>query len=241
MFQKSKGPKGHPVQFLSHFAFLCLPPKWSWSREPLEAAPRRHHTPASMWRCFVQLVSISQSFPDPFSPWSRERGSPRAGNTAAGSPRHGDRGSAVWPSLGVERALLTVLTGPFRPGFLLPLLQFLPPGGGPDRHWGEGVPGAEQLPRAVRKPPLLQRQGDRTQGPDPGRGRPRRPGPQDHGIPNPDLLGNLPCLGSPEAIARRAWGIGASSKRAGGSCCEICSPGQLQQDGLLSLLRRNPQ
>lgn len=64
---------------------------------------------------------------------------------------------------------------------LLSAPQLLPPGRGPERRRGESVPGAERLPGTLRSPRLLRRQGGRAQGPNPGRGWPRRPRPQDHG------------------------------------------------------------
>nr|XP_014706566.1 T-complex protein 11-like protein 1 isoform X4 [Equus asinus] len=95
----------------------------------------------------------------------------------------------------------------------------LPPGGCPDCHRGESLRGGEQPPFPVWVQPPHCRPGDRAQGPDPGCGQSRRPRPQDRGCPNPDLLGNLPCLRSSETIAHRPWGIGSSSQRAGGACC----------------------
>ncbi|XP_055467738.1 T-complex protein 11-like protein 1 isoform X3 [Psammomys obesus] len=46
-------------------------------------------------------------------------------------------------------------------------------------------------------------------------------------VPDLDLLGDIPCLWSSEALAYSAWGIGSHSERAGRSCREICAPGQL--------------
>uniref|UniRef100_A0A8I5UFB8 T-complex 11 like 1 n=1 Tax=Pongo abelii TaxID=9601 RepID=A0A8I5UFB8_PONAB len=50
--------------------------------------------------------------------------------------------------------------------------QLLPSEGRPHYHRGEGVPGGEQLPVPVWVLPLHHGQGDRAQGPDPGRGQP---------------------------------------------------------------------
>ncbi|XP_032139530.1 T-complex protein 11-like protein 1 isoform X3 [Sapajus apella] len=99
-----------------------------------------------------------------------------------------------------------------------PFPELLPSEGCPHYHRGEGMPGGEQLPLPVWVLPLHHGQGDRAQGPDPGCGQPRRPHSQDHGISNPDLLRNLPCLGSSEAITHSPWGTQSSSERTGGSC-----------------------
>lgn len=53
------------------------------------------------------------------------------------------------------------------------LLKLLPSEGCPDYHWGEGLPGGEQPPCPVWIRPLYRGQGDRAQGPDPGRGQSR--------------------------------------------------------------------
>uniref|UniRef100_A0A8P0PH30 T-complex 11 like 1 n=2 Tax=Canis lupus familiaris TaxID=9615 RepID=A0A8P0PH30_CANLF len=97
-------------------------------------------------------------------------------------------------------------------------LPLLPSEGCPDYHRGEGLPGGEQLPCPVWAHSLHRGKGGRAQGPDPGCGQSRRPHPQDHGFPNPDLLRELPCHRSSEASAHGTRGIGPGSERAGGSC-----------------------
>ncbi|XP_058383185.1 T-complex protein 11-like protein 1 isoform X6 [Diceros bicornis minor] len=89
-----------------------------------------------------------------------------------------------------------------------PFPELLPSGGCPEWRWGESLPRGEQPPCPVWVQPPHHGQGDRAQGPDPGRGQSRRPHPQDHGCPSPDLLRVLPCLRSPEATAHGTRGIG---------------------------------